>query len=82
MTQYTDEAGHFSPTPSKTFKFGPYLKAMPANPITGDSSIRIINTIGSLWPDNSSGWLYNAATLEVIVNSTLEDDNGCRYSRY
>jgi type II secretory pathway pseudopilin PulG len=82
MTQYTDEAGRVSPTPSKTFRFGPYLKQMPTNPITSDSSIRVINTFGSLWPDNSSGWLYNAATLEVIVNSTLSDDNGIRYSQY
>ncbi|SRR5258706_12058399 len=82
MTQYTDESGNCGNTQSRTFKFGPYLTKMPANALTGDASINVASGNLPLRADNSSGWLYNAITHELIVNSTGADANGTPFSQY
>lgn len=66
----TNQAGTTG-TPSTSFPYGPYLiNALPANPITGSSTV----TATSTWPPTaasgaSGGWLYYAATGQIAADS-------------
>jgi general secretion pathway protein G len=82
MTQYTDQTGDCSNVQSSVFRFGPYLTKMPPNALTGDASIIVISGNLPLHADNSSGWLYNAVTHELIVNSSGADAHDTPYSQY
>jgi len=81
MTQFTNEIGITSATQTTTHKFGPYLSRMPANTINGMTTIKII-TSGALTPDETTGWIYNPQTLEIIANLTGNDTTGLAFSAY
>ena len=84
MTKPTDEAGATSNTPNPTFKYGPYLSAMPANPLTGLNGVMIVAD-GDPMPDPTGvdyGWIYKPLTGEVIANSTGSDASGTEYKNY
>jgi type II secretory pathway pseudopilin PulG len=72
LTQHTDASGATSPARAATHPFGPYLPAerLPANPINGLSSVRILGPLEP-WPrepDGKSGWIYRPATGELRAN--------------
>ena len=84
MTKPTDEWGVTNATNSPIFKFGPYLSAMPTNPL---------NRLGAVWviddgdpmpaPTNADyGWIYKPLTGEIVANSTGSDASGTAYKNY
>jgi prepilin-type N-terminal cleavage/methylation domain-containing protein len=84
MTKPTDEVGVTSNTPSPTYKFGPYLSAMPANPLTQLNGVLVVAD-GSPMPDPTGtgyGWIYKPLTGEIIANSTGSDASGTEYKTY
>jgi general secretion pathway protein G len=84
MTKPTDETGATSNTPSPTFKYGPYLSAMPANPLTNLNGVMIVAD-GDPMPDPTGadyGWFYKPLTGEIIANSTGSDASGTPYKNY
>ena len=82
MTLHTDEAGNTNATPTAVFKYGPYLAALPKNPINSLDTMEL--TIDS--PpvgDGSHGWEYNAATQEIIADvDGTDSSNVTRYDKY
>jgi general secretion pathway protein G len=82
MTQYTDMSGNTSATESSTYLYGPYLSKMPSNPLTGDSTIKVVTGNGSMAPDGTTAWIYNPNTASIFVNSTGTDTNGAAYATY
>jgi len=67
LTRYSDAAGRTSATPDPKFPYGPYLGSFPANPISGDGTIRFNTSPGDQFvpPATDGGWYYNADTGEV-----------------
>lgn len=87
MTLYTDESGNTNATKTGTFRFGPYLSRMPANPLasTEKTDVLISNAtdLSTVIDDsNAAGWIYNPATLQIIANQSGSDTNGTLYSTY
>ena len=84
MSKPTDEYGATNATGTPTFRFGPYLSAMPANPLTGLKAVRIVGD-GEAMPTPTGvefGWIYKPLTGEIIANSTGSDTSGVPYANY
>jgi general secretion pathway protein G len=83
MTQFTDEAGNTSAVKDATHRLGPYFKRVPANPLTATSDVKMSNAADlSTEIDGTTGWIYNAATLQLIANVAGNDTNGTPYAQY
>jgi prepilin-type N-terminal cleavage/methylation domain-containing protein len=65
LLERTDETG----TPSPTGLFGPYLRTMPMNAVNGRDSFRVGGAAGG---EDSDGWQFDPATLEVVADDSPE----------
>jgi general secretion pathway protein G len=83
MTLPTDEAGNTNATPTPVFKYGPYLLRMPANPISNLDTIKI-SAAADLTTviDDTTGWIYNPDSQQIIANLSGSDTNGTPYAQY
>jgi hypothetical protein len=76
LTQHSDAAGDTAPARTPSHPFGPYFPtaSLPANPISGLSSVRILSPLDPwpLQPDGTSGWIYRPATGELRANCSGE----------
>ncbi|NNF05338.1 MAG: type II secretion system protein [Candidatus Eisenbacteria bacterium] len=77
LTMYTDASGRPSATKTSTYRFGPYLKKFPVEPITNSvdiaidtSSERILSSISSVVSrgNGTGGWFYEAKSGNVVAN--------------
>jgi len=81
LTKFTSEKGGVSDAKTTTHKFGPYLSRMPTNPINGKTSVKVVTT-GPLVPDDTTGWIYNAVTQEIVANLNGNDTTGQPFFGY
>ena len=84
MTKPTDEYSVVNASSTPVFKFGPYLSAMPTNPLTNLNAILIVADTDAM-PDPTNvdyGWIYKPLTGEIIANSTGSDASGTAYKNY
>lgn len=84
MTLCSDEYCNLSATPTTTCKYGPYLSAMPANPISTSAGLWVVSGTGMPAADQSQpyGWIYNPQTQTIIPNLTGSDASGTPYTSY
>lgn len=83
MTLPTDDGGTTNAAVTTTYKFGPYLLRMPANPLTNLDTIKISNSADlTTQIDQTTGWIYNPVTQQIIANLNGSDTNGTSYSQY
>jgi len=86
LTLYSSIAGATAATKDATFKYGPYLIAIPPCPVgsptdpdgvlvDGDSP-PTVNTAGG------EGWVYNPTTGEFIANTTSTNEDGVAYNTF
>ena len=88
LTKYTDVSGNVSPTNTKdaTYRFGPYLAAIPVCPVGGKASpdliaIDLLNNPPTPTA-GAEGWIYNPKVGVFIANTTDKDDTGKAYNTY
>ena len=83
MTRFTDETGQTSDTPSDDFRFGPYLLAVPRNPLNESADIRFMHDV-VLVPSagGEQGWVYHPVTGSIVANVPGVDISGVRYIDY
>lgn len=84
MSQYTNADGETSKTRTVEFTYGPYLKAMPANPLNSSADIRFVDTAEytKLIPQGLQGWIYQPSTGTIVANSPDMDIQGVPYTDY
>jgi len=72
MTQYSDAQGGTSATPDANHPYGPYLQSIPANPISGDNTVTVVQNGATQFtaPAQDGGWWFNAVTGEFRANLT------------
>jgi type II secretory pathway pseudopilin PulG len=84
LTKPTDEDGVTNPVNTPAFKFGPYLSAMPTNPLNNLTAVLIVDDTAAI-PDPTNidyGWIYKPLTGEIVANSTGSDASGTAYKNY
>jgi general secretion pathway protein G len=70
MTKYTDVYGAVVSAPDSAHPLGPYLQAVPNNPISGLNTVEVINSASTVFaaPSADGGWWFNQATGEFRAN--------------
>lgn len=84
LTQYTDAFGRTSPTPTSQHCFGPYLPAVPTNPVNGNNAVAFVPA-GEAFPSapqGPAGWLFHPVTGVVAANCEGKDHNGVAFFDY
>ncbi len=76
--------GVTAPRGTAGFPLGPYISNVPPNPFNKLATVKMLGN-GDAFPavpDNSTGWVYKAATGEIRPNDTLTDAHGTRHYDY
>ncbi len=84
MTKASNATGETAEPGTPGYKFGPYLREIPTNPINGKNSVLIIGN-GQSFPnsaDDTHGWIYQPSTLLFKAGCTGQDVNGKAYFDY
>ncbi|MFT3785243.1 MAG: prepilin-type N-terminal cleavage/methylation domain-containing protein [Tepidisphaeraceae bacterium] len=85
LTMFSDGTGAVSATKTASATFGPYVEAMPANPINNLSTVLVVTGVNQSTvhdPDGTTGWIYEADTGRVYANVTSSDSAGHLYVTY
>ncbi len=84
LTQYTDDSGRISGQKTPQYKHGPYLTAVPANPVNLRNAVLVVTTAGTPRADDSKpyGWIYNPASRQILPNLVGADSQGVSYASY
>jgi general secretion pathway protein G len=85
LTNISNQTGtiRLEKVPRDEFIYGPYLKEIPKNPITGNSGIHIDKTLPFPEPGTSgAGWVYHPPTGEIRLDAAGTDSQGTAYSDY
>jgi prepilin-type N-terminal cleavage/methylation domain-containing protein len=84
MLKYTDDQCRVSAAANPAYNYGPYLKQMPANPLTGATGVWVVTGAAMPAPDATQpyGWIYNPETQKFIVNQPGNDAQGKPYAGY
>lgn len=69
MTSATDVDGNIG-TAGPSFPYGPYMLTMPANPITGSTTVTANATFPAATESGGGGWLYSATTGQISPDTT------------
>lgn len=86
LTRYSNLAGDTADTRSTAYRFGPYLHAIPPCPVgenagKASASAILISTDSPPTPVPASGegWVYNAATGEILPNTNMKTESGVKF---
>ena len=78
LTTYTNADGGTCTVPSTDFPFGPYLRAIPAEPGSGKATIAV--TDKALVVDNSTGWQFTTRTGKLQANNSTNTAGGATFA--
>jgi len=84
MTQSSKETGETAKPGTAGYRYGPYLREVPLNPVNGKSSVQIIGD-DEPFPvagDDSHGWVYKPHSLIIKGDSSGADESGQPYFDY
>ena len=79
LTTYSSIAGAVNTSRTATYKFGPYLAAIPPCPVGDQTTPTAVAFYTSgAFPDpkvtaDTGGWMYNTTTGEIIANTNVTD---------
>ena len=84
LTLYTDEDGVTNAVQTDRFKYGPYMREIPDNPINGLPTVEVINDGGALpgVGNDSHGWICRPEDLTVLADAAGTDSQGDEYYNY
>lgn len=83
LTGWTDAAGHAANQPTPAYRYGPYLRAIPMNAVSGLSTVRFVAPGRPVdEPTDEAGWVYQPNTLSIAADTSGRDGRGVRYFDY
>ena len=84
MVQFSDISGGVATAPDSTHTFGPYLQAVPINPISNVSAVRVVTGASTAFsaPSADAGWYFNSTTGEfrADLTDTWTTPDGSKYN--
>jgi len=70
LTGYSNAAGATCTQAGAGFIYGPYLRTMPAEPISNKADVDVVTAVDAAEPTaNTGGWRFNNATGKFQANS-------------
>jgi prepilin-type N-terminal cleavage/methylation domain-containing protein len=82
LTAYSNAAGATCAAKSDTYPFGPYIRAIPAEPIGNSATVAVLDTVLPAPTTVVNGWLYSTLTGQFIMNSNATDSKSKAYSTH
>jgi len=84
LTLFTDENGNTNAVAGPVFKYGPYLREIPENPLNNKSSIRMIPDGGAMPGAGTDvdGWIFKPEENILRSDSPGTDKYGVSYFSY
>jgi type II secretory pathway pseudopilin PulG len=71
LTAYSNADGATCTVPSTDYPFGPYLRAIPAEPGSGKATIAVVST-APVAADNSTGWQFSTLNGKLLANNSKD----------
>jgi prepilin-type N-terminal cleavage/methylation domain-containing protein len=84
VTKSSNQAGATAAINTPGYPYGPYMREIPANPLNGKSSVRVIQASEALpnSPADQYGWIYQPSTMTFKSDCLGTDNNGTPYFDY
>jgi general secretion pathway protein G len=80
LTMFSDAAGHTCSVAAATYIYGPYLRAIPTEPVTNSAVVTMAaNAAANAATDATVGWRFVIATGQLQINSTRDARDGRDY---
>lgn len=77
LTKFSSATGHTCSVADAGYTFGPYLRAIPTEPITGSPAIVVVTAAGTTPPSATTvGWRFVNTTGQFQVNSSKTARDG------
>jgi general secretion pathway protein G len=77
LTMYSDATGHTCSVAAATYIYGPYLRAIPVEPVTNSSVVTVVTAAGTSAPSaTTTGWRFVNTTGTFQVNSSKTARDG------
>ena len=84
VTQSSNDAGQTAALGTPGYRYGPYIREMPENPINGKRTVLMVAD-GAQFPDTPQdqyGWVYQPSTLTFKADSAGADEDGTAFFEY
>ncbi|MFB3891500.1 MAG: prepilin-type N-terminal cleavage/methylation domain-containing protein [Phycisphaerae bacterium] len=84
LTMATNEAGAVAALGTAGYKYGPYLREVPPNPINGKATVLVVPNSSAV-PASASdayGWIYQPGTVTFKSDAAGEDEAGKSFIDY
>ena len=83
LTMYSNASGQTCTLGDGTFRFGPYMRRMPSDPVIGSDAIAITATGALPTPTTATGgWAYALQTGQIGMNHNGNDSRTRPYSTH
>jgi len=79
LLAYSNADGGTCTVPGTDFPFGPYLRAIPAEPGSGKATVAVAAT-ATLTADDTTGWQFSTLVGKIQANNTKNSANGATFS--
>jgi general secretion pathway protein G len=78
LTMYSDAAGHTCSVAAAGYSFGPYLRAIPVEPITNVSTVTVVTAAANTPADDTAttGWRFLNTTGALQINTSRKARDG------
>ena len=84
FTRSSDASGNTAPINTPGYPYGPYMREIPANPLNGKSSIRVLSAAEPFpgAPADTYGWIYQPSSMTLKSDCPGSDSEGTPYFDY
>lgn len=78
LTTYSNADGGTCSVPSADYPFGPYIRAIPAEPGSGKNTVAVVATAPAA--DDGTGWQFSTLNGKLIANNTKDKVGDAAFS--
>jgi prepilin-type N-terminal cleavage/methylation domain-containing protein len=82
LTAYSNATGGTCTVKNDDYPFGPYIRAIPAEPIGNVATITTTNAVLGTPDVGGKGWNYSTLTGQFIINNSANDSKGKAFSTH